>query len=266
MSRIVYLNGEYMEAADAKVSIFDRGFTFADGVYEGIGIVDGVAFDALNHMNRLKRSLKELEISLCDEEVEALPEVWANLIHRNDVEEGLVYLQVTRGAPSDRSYMFPSSNVRATVVLFVQRMNLINNPVAKRGQAVITIPDNRWGRRDIKTIQLLTQSLGKNAAKAQGCDDAWLYNPSDDMVNEACSANAHIITREGALVTRQLSTDILHGITRAYVLHLANDHHLTVQERSFTRQEAYDAKEAFVTSSSVCLRNPENSELIVLEG
>lgn len=245
MSRTVYVNGEYVAEEEAKVSVFDRGFLFADGVYEVTSVVGGKILAFEGHIERLWRSLSELQMDApcTPEELEA---IHRELIVRNDLKEGLIYLQVTRGA-ADRDFAFPVG-VEPTLVLFTQAKNIIDSPTAKTGIKVISIPDIRWGRRDIKTVQLLAPSLGKMAAKAAGADDAWLVE--DGFVTEGTSNNAYIVKKDGTIVTRNLSTDILHGITRAAVLKYAAEAQMKIEERPFTVEEVKDAAEAFFTSAS----------------
>ncbi len=244
MSRIVYVNGEYLPEEDAKISVFDRGFLMADAVYEVTSVIDGkiLAFDG--HTERLERSLRELDMKApC-----TIPELLAihrEMIARNNLTEGLIYLQVTRGV-ADRDFAYP--DVEPSLVLFTQTKNVVNSPMAKTGMKVISIPDIRWGRRDIKTVQLLAPSMGKMAAKAAGCDDAWLVE--DGVVTEGTSNNAYIVTQEGTIVTRNLGTEILAGITRAAVLRYATEAQIKIEERPFTIEEAQAAKEAFVTSAT----------------
>ncbi|MEL6520180.1 MAG: D-amino-acid transaminase [Pseudomonadota bacterium] len=246
MSRTVYVNGEYLPEEQATVSIFDRGFLFADGVYEVTSVLDSKLIDFPGHAKRLKRSLGELEMAE-PMDTEALLEVHRELVRRNDLVDGLIYLQVTRGA-ADRDFAFPAAGTKPTIVLFTQsKPGLANSPVAETGIKVISIEDQRWGRRDIKTVQLLYPSLGKMMAKAAGCDDAWMVE--DGAVTEGTSNNAYII-KDGKIITRHLGHEILHGITRAAVLRFAREAQMQVEERSFTIDEAKDADEAFITSAS----------------
>lgn len=248
MTRTVYVNGEYLPETEAKVSIFDRGFLFADGVYEVTSVLGGKLIDFAGHAKRLDRSLTELEMKR-PISTEDLLEVHRELVSRNGLTEGLIYLQITRGAPGDRDFAFPPEETEPTVVLFTQAMpGLEASPKAKTGLKIVSVEDLRWGRRDIKTVQLLYPSLGKMAAKKAGCDDAWMVE--DGVVTEGTSNNAYIVTQDGTIVTRQLSNDILHGITRAAVLRFAREAQMKVEERPFTIAEAQDAAEAFVTSAS----------------
>lgn len=247
MTRTVYVNGEYLPEDQAKVSIFDRAFLMADGVYEVTSVLDGKLIDFAGHSKRLARSLAELDIPT-PPEFDDLLEIHRKLVAENGVEEGMVYLQVTRGAPGDRDFAFPPVETRPTVVLFTQnKPGLADNPVAKKGIKVISIEDIRWGRRDIKTVQLLYPSMGKMMAKKAGCDDAWLVE--DGFVTEGTSNNTYIV-KDGKIITRNLSTDILHGITRAAVLKFAREAQMEVEERPFTIAEAQEADEAFFTSAS----------------
>ena len=180
---------------------------------------------------------------------EALLEIHRELVRRNDITDGLIYLQVTRGSDGDRDFVFPAEDTPPTIVLFTQdKPGLADNPVARKGFKIISIEDQRWARRDIKTVQLLYPSMGKMMAKAAGCDDAWMVE--DGFVTEGTSNNAYIVTQDGTIVTRQLSNDILHGITRAAVLRFAREAQIRVEERPFTIEEAQAAREAFITSAS----------------
>lgn len=243
MSRIVYVNGEYVPEEEAKISVFDRGFLFADGVYEVTSVLEGKLIDFEGHAKRLARSLSELDMPAPDVDLLA---IHRELVERNGIVEGLVYLQVTRGA-ADRDFAYPE-DTEPGVVLFTQsKPGLADSPKAKEGMKVISIEDLRWGRRDIKTVQLLYPSMGKMAAKAAGADDAWLVE--DGFVTEGTSNNAYIV-KGGKIITRHLGTEILHGITRAAVLRFAREAQMVVEERSFSIDEAKEADEAFITSAS----------------
>jgi D-alanine transaminase len=246
MTRIVYVNGEYLPETEAKVSIFDRGFLFADGVYEVTSVLGGKLIDFAGHATRLQRSLDELGMTNPTTEEELLG-IHRELVARNGIEDGLVYLQVTRGA-ADRDFAYPAEGTRPTIVLFTQaKPGLADSAGARNGIKVISIEDQRWGRRDIKTVQLLYPSMGKMMAKAAGCDDAWMVE--DGFVTEGTSNNAYIV-KGNTIVTRHLGTEILHGITRAAVLRFARDAQMQVEERPFTIAEAQEADEAFITSAS----------------
>ena len=248
MTRTVYLNGEYLPETEAKVSIFDRAFLMADGVYEVTSVLGGKLIDFDGHAVRLERSLSELDMFNPTTKEELL-EIHRELVSRNGIEEGLVYLQITRGAPGDRDFVFPDpATTPSTLVLFTQsKPGLAQSPQADKGIKVISIEDIRWGRRDIKTVQLLYPSMGKMMAKKAGVDDAWLVE--DGFVTEGTSNNAYIV-KGGKIITRELSKDILHGITRAAVLRFAREAQMEVEERAFTIDEAQSADEAFFTSAS----------------
>ena len=247
MTRIVYVNGSFLPENEATVSIFDRGFLFADGVYEVTSVLDGKLIDFASHATRLARSLTELDMR-SPIEMDDLLAVHRELVRANDIKEGLVYLQITRGAASDRDFAYPSEDTPPTIVLFTQnKPGLADSPMAKVGIKVISIEDQRWGRRDIKTVQLLYPSMGKMMAKAAGCDDAWMVE--NGAVTEGTSNNAYIV-KNGKIITRQLSNNILHGITRAAVLRFAKEAQMEVEERAFTVLEVQDADEAFFTSAS----------------
>ena len=247
MTRTVYVNGEYLPENEAKVSIFDRGFLFADAVYEVTSVLDGKLIDFEGHAVHLDRSLKELDMaSPCSKD--ELLEIHRKLVELNGIEEGLVYLQVSRGSDGDRDFVFPSADTPPSLVLFTQnKPGLADSPAAAKGAKIISIEDIRWGRRDIKTVQLLYPSMGKMMAKKAGCDDAWLIE--DGYVTEGTSNNAYYV-KNGKIVTRPLSNDILHGITRAAVLRLAAEAQMEIEERLFTIDEAKEADEAFTTSAS----------------
>ena len=246
--RTVYVNGEYLPENEAKISIFDRGFLMADGVYEVTSVLDGKLIDFDGHAKRLERSLNELDMP----HPAVLPdllEVHRELVRLNGIEEGMIYLQITRGAPGDRDFVFPDpETTEPTVVLFTQnKPGLADSQAAKKGIKVISIDDQRWARRDIKTVQLLYPSMGKMMAKAAGVDDAWMVE--DGFVTEGTSNNAYIVKGD-TIITRHLGNEILHGITRAAVLRFAREAQMKVEERSFTIDEAKAADEAFITSAS----------------
>jgi D-alanine transaminase len=245
VERIVYVDGHFLPESEAKVSVFDRGFLFADGVYEVTTVIGGKLIDFPGHQQRLRRSLSEIDIAFAMLDAE-LERIHREILARNALEEGLIYLQVTRGA-ADRDFVFPV-NVRPTVVLFTQARAVVDTAAARHGLRVITVPDLRWARRDIKTIQLLPSSLSKMMAKHAGKDDAWMVE--DGMITEGSSNNAYIVTAEGGIVTRGLSTAILPGITRATLLEYARASGRPIEERLFSVDEAYAAAEAFITSAT----------------
>jgi D-alanine transaminase len=212
--RTVYVNGSYVPENEAKISVFDRGFLFGDGIYEVASVLGGKLIDFPAHIARLHRSAGELgmRFTVSDDDLLA---IHRELVSRNKVEEGVVYLQMTRGA-IDRDFLFDTEKLTPTLVLFTQSRPLIDTAVAKNGMKIVSIPDLRWGRCDIKTVQLLYPSLGKMEAKARGADDAWMVR--DGVVTEGTSNNAFIVTKDGAIVTRPLSHSILPGITRAALM------------------------------------------------
>ncbi|MFQ3253227.1 D-amino-acid transaminase [Loktanella salsilacus] len=247
MTRTVYLNGEYLPEDEAKISIFDRGFLMADGVYEVTSVLGGKLIDFEGHALRLQRSLDELEMQHPSSRDDLL-EVHRELVRLNDITDGMIYLQITRGSAGDRDFAYPSKDTAPTIVLFTQaKPGMADSPMAKTGMKVISIADQRWGRRDIKTVQLLYPSMGKMMAKAAGCDDAWMVE--DGAVTEGTSNNAYIV-KGNTIITRQLSHEILHGITRAAVLRFALEAQMKIEERPFTIEEAQGADEAFITSAS----------------
>ena len=245
MSRIVYVNGDYVPEEQGKVSIFDRGFLFGDGVYEVTAVIGGKLVDYDPHMERLDRSLKEIRMAWpCTKaELRAMHE---ELIRRNRLDQGLIYMQVTRGA-ADRDFKFPKEGTPSSLIAFTQAKNVVDTPDAVKGVKAITIPDLRWARRDIKTVMLLAPVLGKQQAYEAGAFEAWMVE--DGKVTEGTSSNAYII-KDGAIVTRPLSNSILGGITRRALLRLAKEQGLKIEERAFTVDEAYAADEAFLTSAS----------------
>ncbi|MBL3562115.1 D-amino-acid transaminase [Rhodovulum sulfidophilum] len=247
MTRTVYVNGDYLPETEARVSIFDRGFLFADGVYEVASVVGGKLLDFHAHAARLQRSLAELEMQ-SPVDMDALLQIHRELIAKNDVDQGMVYMQITRGAPADRDFHFPDPDqVAPSLVMFTQSKEIIESKTAETGIKVISIDDLRWARRDIKTVQLLYASMAKMAAEKAGADDAWMVE--DGFVTEGSSNNAYIV-KNGKIITRQLGTEILPGITRAAVLKFAAEAQMEIEERAFTIEEAKQADEAFFTSAS----------------
>ncbi|MBG1233599.1 D-amino-acid transaminase [Aestuariivirga litoralis] len=244
MSRICYVNGQYQPEGEAKVSIFDRGFLFGDGVYEVTPIVNSNLVDYDAHMERLGRSLGELKMAwpCTKDEMRAMH---LELVKRNSLVEGMIYMQVTRGV-ADRQFNFPK-DIPSTLIAFTQVAKLVDNPYARTGIKVITTPDIRWGRRDIKTVMLLASVLGKQAAVDQGVTDAWMVQ--DGKITEGTSNNAFIV-KDGKVITRPLSNEILAGCTRRALFRLAKEQGVEIVERQFTPEEAYAADEAFITSAS----------------
>jgi D-alanine transaminase len=249
MTAIAYVNGTFVPQAEATISIMDRGFLFADGIYEVAAVLDGRMIDVDLHMARLKRSVKEISLPL-RHPVSKIAKLMAELVERNKLREGLVYLQVTRGADTSRGFPFPKE-IKPSLVMFVEHMSYVNSPKAKSGIKVITTPDLRWARRDIKSVALLAQVLAKQAAAEAGCQEAWMHE--DGVVTEGGSSTAFIVKGEGKgarIVTRPNSRKILPGCTRAALLDLAAETGIEIEERAFTVEEACAAKEAFITSAT----------------
>jgi D-alanine transaminase len=247
MSQIVYVNGDFVPANEAKVSVFDRGFLMADAVYEVTSVIGGKIIDFDGHATRLLRSMSELEM-VPPVSMDELLAIHREMIVQNNLVEGGIYLQITRGAPDTRDFAWPDPDeVPCGIVLFTFDKPLVDSKVMDEGIKVISIPDERWGRRDIKTTQLLYPSFAKMQAKKKGCQDAWLVE--DGFVTEGTANNAYIV-KDGTIITRQLSNDILHGITRAAILRFALEAQMKIEERPFTIEEAQDADEAFVTSAT----------------
>jgi D-alanine transaminase len=244
MSRTVYVNGEYLPEEDGKISIFDRGFLFADGVYEVTAVVKGKFIDYGPHMERLERSLKEIRIALpCSRE--ELRQMHEEMAERNRIEQGWVYMQITRGT-ADRDFKFPK-NATPNLIAFTQSKNLVDNPEAVTGVRVISVPDLRWARRDIKSVMLLAPVLGKQAAYEAGAFEAWMIE--DGEVTEGTSSNAYIV-KDQQVITRPLSSRILAGVTRRALMSFAKEGGVSIVERPFSIEEAYEADEAFLTSAS----------------
>jgi D-alanine transaminase len=248
MSRIAYVNGRYLKFRDAKVHIEDRGYQFADGVYEVCEVRGGRLIDERRHLERLKRSLSEIRIRMPMSPA-ALGVVLREVVAKNRIGYGIVYLQITRGV-ARRDPAFPSPEMPPTVVATARSLNRARNEaLAEKGIAVVSVPDNRWGRVDIKTVGLLPNVLARQAAIDRGARDAWFVD-QDGKVTEAASANAWIVTPGGALVTRHADHAILRGITRTVTFDVIKAQGLTVEERGFTLDEAYAGREAFETSAT----------------
>ncbi len=248
MARIAYVNGLYMPRGEAMVHVEDRGYQFSDGVYEVCEVKDGRIVDQRRHMARLQRSLDELRIAFPMSPA-ALGVVLHETVRRNRVHDGIVYLQVTRGV-ARRDHAFPLPGTRPSVVVTARNLDTAaNEKAAADGIAVITVPDNRWERVDIKSISLLPNVLAKQAARDQGAKEAWFVD-RDGKVTEGSSSNAWIVTMDGTVVTRAADKGILRGITRSVLLEVIKAHGLALEERAFTVEEAYRAREAFLTSAS----------------
>lgn len=248
MSRIAYVNGQYVPRKHASVHIEDRGYQFSDGVYEVCEVRGGHLVDQRRHMERLVRSLGEIRIKL-PMPLSALNVVLHEIVARNRVKDGIVYVQVTRGV-ARRDHPFPSPSTRPAIVVTANSLDMAKSEaMAADGVAVITLPDNRWERVDIKAIALLPNILAKQTAREQGAREAW-YIDKDNRITEGSSSNAWIVTRDGKVVTRQADNGILKGITRAVVIDTLRAQGLELEERPFTVEEAYEAREAFLTSAS----------------
>jgi D-alanine transaminase len=243
---IAYVNGSFVPLSEAKISVLDRGFLFADGIYEVAAVLDGKLVDSASHLARLERSVGEIGLGL-PESIARIEELQKELVARNQLDNGMVYLQVTRGADKGRDFPFPNG-VTPTLVMFVIAKDIVNAASAKTGIGVITVPDIRWERRDIKSVALLAQVLAKQAAAAAGAGEAWMIE--DGKVTEGGSSSAFILTQDDVIVTRPNSNAILPGCTRKAVVALAEERQLRVEERAFTVEEALKAKEAFITSAS----------------
>jgi D-alanine transaminase len=247
MTRQAWVNGVYVAAEEAKISPFDRGFLFADGVYEVTAIYASRTVDMERHLDRLERSLRELKFGTMPDRKE-LEEVHRRLIADNNITEGYIYLQVTRGAYGQRDFVAPDKP-SLTCFAYAESKPLIDTSGARNGIRVISVPDIRWARRDIKSVGLLAQALAKTEARANGVDDAWLVAP-DGFVTEGASANAWIVTKDGEIITRALSNMILAGITRHALFDSLGQQGRKITERSFTLEEAKNAAEAYITAAT----------------
>lgn len=245
MSRIVYVNGEFVAEENAKVSVFDRGFLFGDGVYEVIPVLNSRLVEKQHAVERLDRSLTKIEMAwpcIKEEYLSILEE----LRGRNDLVEGGIYMQVTRGV-AERNFAYPA-NTATTLVAFTFAKKLLENPLAEDGVKVVSVEDLRWRRRDIKSINLLAQCMAKQQAETQGAFEGWMVE--DGMVTEGSSSSAFII-KDNCIITRPLSQSILPGIRRKVILNMARDHSIDLVERAFTLAEAYAADEAFLSSATM---------------
>jgi D-alanine transaminase len=248
VSRIAYVNGRYVPHRDAAVHIEDRGYQFADGVYEVCEVRGGRLIDERRHMQRLLRSLSELRIAM-PMSLQALSVVLHEAVRRNGVRDGIVYLQITRGV-AKRDHAFPPAGTRPSIVVMASRIDPAKTErFAAEGIAVVTVPENRWDRVDIKSVALLPNVLAKQAAREQGAREAW-FVAGDGTVTEGSSSNAWIVTSGNEVVTRKADRAILNGITRTVLLDVLRAHDLTLVERPFTVADAIGAREAFVTSAT----------------
>lgn len=245
MSRIAYVNGQFQPLENATVSILDRGFIFGDGIYEVTAVIDGHMVDNDLHLQRLQRSLGEVAIEL-PVPLERIEEIQTELIHRNALAEGLVYLQITRGV-AERDFSFPK-DASPSLVMFTQEKMLVNAAAAETGLKVMTCPDLRWARRDIKSISLLAQVLAKQLAVGAGFNEAWMLD--GDLITEGASSTAYIVTHDNVIVTRPRSTATLAGCTRLALDNLLKRSDYKLEERPFSVMEALAAREAFLTSAT----------------
>jgi D-alanine transaminase len=244
MSRTVYVNGTFFAQEDARVSVFDRGFLFGDGVYEVIPVLNGRIVEMSHAIARLNRSLGEISMAWpCSQE--EFKRVLEDLRQRNQLQEGYIYLQVTRGV-AERDFAFPAS-IPSTFVAWTAVKKLIENPLAATGVKVVTVPDLRWKRRDIKSINLLAQCIAKQEAASRGAFEGWMTE--DGVVTEGASSSAYIV-KDNTIITRALSNAILPGIRRKVILKMAREHNMALVERPFTVDEALAADEAFMSSAT----------------
>jgi D-alanine transaminase len=247
MSRIAYVDGRYLPFRESKVHIEDRGFQFADGIYEVCEIRAGRLVDEDRHLARMIRSLRELDMRAPMAEL-PLRVVLREVVRRNRINDGLLYLQITRGAYA-RAHAYPPVSVQPTLVVTARRSDGSAKRKGETGIAVITVPETRWARVDIKTVSLLPNAIAREAAKRAGATEAWFVDPGGN-VNEGAASNAWIVTRDGELITAPTSAPILEGVTRQAVLEVVARRNLKLVERRFTVKEARDAAEAFVTSAT----------------
>ena len=248
MSRIAYVNGRYLPLTHASVNIEDRGYQFSDGVYEVCEVRGGRLVDERRHLERLARSLTELRIAM-PMAVESLGTILREVVRRNRVRWGIVYLQISRGV-SRRDHAFPAAGTKPSIVVTARNIDMANaEKLAADGIAVISVPDNRWERVDIKSVSLLPNVLAKQTAREQGAREAWFVD-KQGYVTEGSSSNAWIVTKNNTVVTRQVDNAILKGITRTVVLDIIAAQGLKLDVRPFTMDEAYAAREAFITSAS----------------
>jgi len=246
MPRTAYVNGRYVPHAKAAVHIEDRGYQFADGVYEVVPVHKGILVDEELHLDRLERSLRELRIAMPASR-QALKLISEQVMRRNGLTNGFLYMQVTRGV-APRDHKFPAA-AQPALVMTVRQMKPTPKEKLEKGIAVITVPDIRWKRRDIKSVSLLPNCMAKQQAAEAGAVEAWMVD-DDGTVTEGTSTNAWIVTKDNKLVTRAATHDILNGITRVALLDRIAAEGVEFEERPFTVEEAMEAREAFITSST----------------
>jgi len=250
MPRYAYVNGAYLPHKEASVHIEDRGFQFADGVYEVIACIHGHLADERGHLDRLKRSLSEVGMKMPLPE-ETLRFIIRELLRRNRLQNAIVYMQVTRGS-ARRDFAFPAENTLQSLILTTWPFHYDNLPKMEKGVSVITVPDIRWKRRDIKTVALLPQVLAKQKAIEKGVHEAWMLD-DEGYITEGSASNAWILTKEGLLLTRKADNDILRGVTRTAISKICMDLKIEMVEQSFTPAQSYEASEAFMSSASAVI-------------
>lgn len=247
MAAIAYVNGRFIRKSEAAVHIEDRGYQFADAVYEVWALFDGKLADPVGHFARLERSLGELKIAM-PMSIAALTLVLKETVRRNHIRDGMVYLQISRGV-AERNHAFPNPGVAPAIVITASRVDRrAAEARAAVGGAVITVPENRWGRCDIKTVGLLPNALAKQSAREAGAVEA-LFVDELGLITEGASSNAWIVDKDGALRTRDTQANILRGVTRTSLMEVARKAGMSVEERPFTRQEALEAREVFITGA-----------------
>ena len=243
----VFINGEFLPSKEAKVSAFDRGFIFGDGIYEVVPVINSRLVDREGFWHRFERSLDQIELKLPYDK-EKFEEILYEIISRNALKEGGIYMQITRGA-APRDFYF-IENLTPSVFIFCYEASVIDNPLAKSGIAIVSVPDIRWKRRDIKSVSLLAQCYAKNEAHKKGAYEGFMVE--DGYVTEGCSSSAFII-KDKTLITKPLSNEILPGIRRKKLLNIAREVGLKVEQRKFSMQEVYDADEAFISAATLIL-------------
>ena len=246
MSSKVYVNGNYFDKNDAVISVFDRGFLFSDSIYEVTAVINGLLVDWKAHYSRMEQSLKKINLDFDIKENEIFS-IIKNLVDKNNIKEGLVYIQVTRGV-GERDFNFSEIESKPTIVIFTQDKKILNTDRAKKGIKIVTLEEERWKRRDIKTTQLLAPSMAKTEASKRGKDDCWFIE--NGYITEGSSSNAFIVNDNNQIVTRKLSHDLLGGITRSSLLSFCKKNNLKFIESKFTELEAKNAREAFITSAT----------------
>ncbi|BDH45908.1 D-alanine aminotransferase [Salmonella enterica subsp. enterica serovar Choleraesuis] len=250
MARTVYVNGQYLDEQQASVSIFDRGFLFGDAVYEVTAVVDGKLWDLDDHLRRLHRSAAGLGIE-CPWSEEQLREIHQTLVAKNSLHEGVIYLQLSRGNTGDRDFSYADISNPPTLILFTQQKTLVDVPKASTGIKAVTQPDVRWQRRDLKTVSLLAASMAYTWARQHGADDALLVE--DGMITEGTSSNVFMVTADNTVITRPLGSGILPGTTRRLLLSIIDKQGLKLEERVFSPQEAQQARELFISSTTALI-------------